>query len=180
MSQGLKHHDQTPAVEEGFAAIGRDTAGVFHVIKVLSDGTVVTSGGGGGSTTVDQGLGGASPWLVDVNDRSARVLGHVTVDTLPAADVTDRSARLLGHVTVDALPSVDVSDRSARLLGHVTVDAAPATVVSGLPDIQSRDGALTSYVVDRDARRVLELILVELQGLRLATQALRDEKPEEN
>src|SRR6266446_3550826 len=158
MSQGLKHHDQTPAVEEGFAAIGRDTAGVFHVIKVLSDGTVVTSGGGGGSTTVDQGLGGASPWLVDVNDRSTGVLGHVTVD---------------------ALPSVDVSDRSARLLGHVTVDAAPATVVSGLPDIQSRDGALTSYVVDRDARRVLELILVELQGLRLATQALRDEKPEE-
>lgn len=129
--------------------------------------------------------GGAA---TDVTDRSARLLGHVTVDNASLAvtgtfwqatqpvsgtfwqatqpvslatntpDVTDRSARLLGHVTVDnaslavtgsfwqatqpvsgtfwqatqpvslATNTPDVTDRSARLLGHVTVDNASLAV----------------------------------------------------
>jgi hypothetical protein len=87
---------------------------------------------------------------------------HVIIDSMPAGgaatDVTDRSARLLGHVTVDnaslavtgsfwqatqpvsgsfwqatqpvslATNTPDVTDRSARLLGHVTVDNASLAV----------------------------------------------------
>jgi hypothetical protein len=87
---------------------------------------------------------------------------HVIIDSMPAGgastDVTDRSARLLGHVTVDnaslavtgsfwqatqpvsgtfwqatqpvslATNTPDVTDRAARLLGHVTVDNASLAV----------------------------------------------------
>jgi hypothetical protein len=97
---------------------------------------------------VDSLPSGASS-VVDVSDRTTRLLGHVIVDSAPAsgADVTDRSARLLGHVTVDnaslsvtgtfwqttqpvslATNTPDVTDRAARLLGHVTVDNASLAV----------------------------------------------------
>jgi hypothetical protein len=100
---------------------------------------------------VSQPAGGAT---VDVTDRSARLLGHTTVDSLPSLPA---GSAVIGHVIVDSagsvsvtsLPSipagsnvighvivdsgtigisgtVDVSDRSARLVGHVAVDSLPS------------------------------------------------------
>lgn len=85
----------------------------------------------------------------DVTDRSARLLGHVTVDNVSfavtgpltdaqlrasaipvslaaAIDVSDRTARLLGHVTVDSLPTVTFAAPQ-----HVIVDTVPTTPVTG-------------------------------------------------
>jgi hypothetical protein len=41
-----------PGTDQGYPAFGRDATGVLRPIKVLADGTVVTSGGGGGGGAV--------------------------------------------------------------------------------------------------------------------------------
>lgn len=62
---------------------------------------------------------------VDVSDRAARLLGHVTVDNASIA-VTGTFFQATQPVSIAA--AVDVSDRAARLLGHVTVDNASLAV----------------------------------------------------
>jgi len=119
-------------------------AGVAPVSTVAPAGTeaglyvrIVSSGPGGGST-------------VDVTDRAARVLGHVTVDagsavighvivdSAGAVSVTSlpsipAGSAVIGHVIVDSgtigisgTVTTDPTDRSGRLLGHVTVDTLPS------------------------------------------------------
>jgi hypothetical protein len=106
-----------------------------------------------GSVTVSDGAG---PLTVDGTvavSGTVPVSGTFWQATQPVSlatntpDVTDRSARLLGHVTVDnasmpvtgtfwqatqpvslATNTPDVTDRAARLLGHVTVDNASLAV----------------------------------------------------
>lgn len=65
--------------------------------------------------TVDQGAGGASAWKVDGSAVTQPVSGTFWQATQPVSlatntpDVTDRSARLLGHVTVDSAPTTPVT-----------------------------------------------------------------------
>lgn len=81
---------------------------------------------------------------------------HVQNQAVFSGDVTDRAARLLGHVTVDSLPDVtlanpfsgDVTDRAARLLGHVTVDSLPNVTVSNPTDVSALATQATLASVD--------------------------------
>jgi hypothetical protein len=85
-------------------------------------------GGGGGVLGTD----------INVTDRAARLLGHVTVDNASFAvtgPLTDAQLR------ASAVAS-DVSDRVARLLGHVTVDNASLAVTGPLTDTQLRTSAV--------------------------------------
>ncbi len=75
--------------------------------------------------------------VVDVSDKSARLLGHVTVDNA-SLTVAFASAQ---HVIVDSGPAVDVTDRSARLLGHITVDNATLAVTQSTSPWITQDGA---------------------------------------
>lgn len=77
----------------------------------------------------------------DVTDRAARLLGHVTVDSIPTVAVTGSFWQATQPVSGTfwqatqpvslATNAPDVTDRGARLLGHVTVDSAPTTAVTG-------------------------------------------------
>lgn len=64
---------------------------------------------------------------IDVSDRLARLLGHVTVDNASLA-VTGTFFQATQPVSLAATISDDVVDRAARLLGHVTVDNAAIAV----------------------------------------------------
>jgi hypothetical protein len=99
---------------------------------------------------VDSLPGGASS-VVDVSDRTARVLGHVIVDSAPAAgaDVTDRSARLLGHVTVDNA-SLAVTgtfwQTTQPVSGTFWQTTQPVSLATNTPDVTDRSARLLGHV----------------------------------
>ena len=70
------------------------------------------------------------PLPVDIQDRSARLLGEVSPVPGSAWDVSDRAARALGLVGPAAASAWDVSDRAARALGLVGPAVASAWDVS--------------------------------------------------
>lgn len=89
---------------------------------------------------------------VDVSDRVARLLGHVTVDNASLA-VTGSFFQATQPVSLAA--AVDVSDRAARLVGHVTVDNASLAVTgSFFQATQPVSLAAAVDVSDRAARLV--------------------------
>lgn len=63
--------------------------------------------------------------VVDISDRSARLLGHVTVDNASIA-VTGTFWQSTQPVSIAA--ALDISDRVGRLLGHVTIDNSSIAV----------------------------------------------------
>ena len=64
------------------------------------------------------------PLPVDIQDRSARLLGEVSPVPGSAWDVSDRAARALGLVGPAAASAWDVSDRAARALGAASLTGA--------------------------------------------------------
>jgi hypothetical protein len=86
-----------------------DGSPVYAEIVALEPNSI---GGGGGA--------------VDISDRAARLLGHVTVDN-PSIPVTGTFWQATQPVSL-ATNTPDVTDRAARLLGHVTVDNASLAV----------------------------------------------------
>jgi hypothetical protein len=156
------------------------TAPVGGVV-VADGGGSLTVDDGGGSLTVDgavnvgnfpatQPVSGTvavsnHPTIIDPTDRANRLLGHVTVDSIPEVEVKNDAGSPLavsdaggtltvddggGSLTVDGSVSADVSDRASRLLGHVTVDNQPGTqpvsgtvAVSNLPATQPVSGTVS-------------------------------------
>src|SRR6267142_1991102 len=121
-------------------------AGVAPVSTVAPAGTeaglyvrIVSSGPGGGST-------------VDVTDRAARVLGHVTVDTLPSLP---SGSNVIGHIIVDS-GSIALSaaiPAGSNVIGHVIVDSVTGTVtVAGTVAVSSVAGTVTTDPTDRVGR----------------------------
>lgn len=68
--------------------------------------------------------------LADVSDRAVRLMGHVTVDSVPTTAVTGTFFQGTQPVSIATTVNTDPQDRAARLLGHVTVDTAPTTPVT--------------------------------------------------
>ena len=126
------------------------------LVNAAGELVVTTSAGGGGGP-------------VDVTDRSARLLGHVTVDnatlavTGPLTDAQLRASAVPVSGTFFqatqpvslATNTPDVTDRAARLLGHVTVDnASIAITAASLPThaVTQSGGPWTTDPTDRAAR----------------------------
>lgn len=80
-------------------------------------------------TASGTGSGGTAS-TVDVTDRAARLVGHVTVDSIAAGqpiDVTDRAGRLLG-IVASITSAVDISDRAGRALGVIASITNPVDI----------------------------------------------------
>lgn len=107
----------------------------------------------------------ASAVPVDVSDRVARLVGHVSVDSL-AGDVAVINSATVGKTKLAVTPDpTDITDRVGRLLGHVTVDNASLAVTGPLTDAQLRatpvpiSGTITANGdVDHDAVNTLKVI----------------------
>jgi hypothetical protein len=99
---------------------------------------------------VMEGGGGGAGGPVDVEDRVARLLGHVTVDNQPTVlDIADRAGRIVGHVTVDNLPAQqEVTVSGLVMVGNwpVTQPVSGTLAVSSLPALPA--GAATIGKVD--------------------------------
>lgn len=108
------------------------------------------------------------PGAIDVSDRSARLLGHVTVDnaSIPVTGTFFQATQPVSGAFFQATQPVslatntpDVTDRAARLLGHVTIDNAslavtgtffqatqPVSLATNTPDVTDRAARLLGHV----------------------------------
>jgi len=84
----------------------------------------------------------------------------VSIAATISADVTDRAARLLGHVTVDSLPSVAVNNFPATqpVSGTVAVSNFPVVQAVSIPVVPSRQSVMLSW--ERSAGGIAESALV--------------------
>ncbi len=98
-----------------------------------------------------------SPWviagdanihgIVDVQDRLARQLGHVIVDSQPALSLSSPTV-VAGDVTIHGL--VDIQDRVARQLGIVSLASSPVVVVFAPTSTQAVTQSTSPWVVAGD------------------------------
>jgi len=96
---------------------------------------------------------------VDVTDRAARLVGHVTVDNASLAvtgPLTDTQLR------ASAVP-VDVSDRAARLVGHVTVDNGAIAVTQSTTPWVTQDGRLPAALGQQPMTGSLPVVIASDQ-----------------
>lgn len=122
------------AIADG--AIGTRKATVTATLALKVDGSAVTQPVSGTFWQAEQPVSIAA--ALDIADRAARLLGHVTVDNFPATQAvtgtfwqtTQPVSGTFWQATqpVSIASALDISDRAARLLGHVTVDNASLAV----------------------------------------------------
>jgi hypothetical protein len=147
--------DQTPVpVTETGPARGQTNMGVVTPMRVLPDGTVVTSGGGGGGGgTVDQGAAGSEAWPVILHDAlSVDLIGQRTMaGSLPVAVASDQSPVPITAATLP-LPADAATNTSLGTDGS----AAPANGTGirgwlhGISDYLA--GTLQANITDRVGR----------------------------
>jgi hypothetical protein len=112
-------------VDAGGSVIG-------HVILDSGSTTAVTQATAANlNATVTQGPAGAAAWKVD----GSAVTQPVSIAT-NTPDVTDRSARLLGHVTVDSAPTIAVTNA-----GLSNIPADPAREGGNLASVATNTAA---------------------------------------
>lgn len=141
-----------------------------------ADRVELVAGGGGAVGTVDQGAGGVSAWLVNVNG-----VPHVVIDSATIAALTDGTQRVGGTVAVTgALTDAQLRAAAVPISGAVSVSNLPATQpVSGtvtatgpLTDTQLRatpihvavDSATIAALTD-GTQRVGGTVLVDGSGV---------------
>jgi hypothetical protein len=106
---------------------------------------------------------------------STTVTGAVSVTSMPALDVSDRAARLVGHVTVDNLPTTQ------PVSGSVVVSNFPATQpVSGSVGTTVADGANVALGTTTDGssvKTVIGLLVKATNSLAAALKVVGNKDP---
>jgi hypothetical protein len=117
---------------------------------------------------------------IDVSDRVARLLGHVTVDNASLA-VTGTFFQATQPVSIASTISDDVTDRVARLLGHVTVDNASLAVtgtffqatqpvsIAAAVDVSDRGARLLGVVYGSQGQQLKQTVTNFNSQVELAT-----------